>query len=484
MRKRDFSVKIFSIIFSFALPSFLIFGLFFDKALARTATDSKSANITVHVDERYFGNVVAQVTKAFDFQLPNGQLAGSDITLELNQQITPLNQKLEGSYEYTGGAWDTPPMDGKWYQRTASPCWAEVMMPALSQSSSTVVSNNPDIISCDNSGTCTAKNLGTARITVGTSSISSPFYGKAYTKHPEWVDPNDHDAGVTYGECEYWRDSNPHTFEFDVPITYTVTVISDSSNQPPTASCGSITNTTSDSATLNWSFADSDKDGAQASSQIQIAADSEFNDLVYNQIIIGSSTVVTVTGLSSTETYYWRSRVTDDKGNVSNWASCGSFQLVQPFCYVVPRSSSVKVGDAQQFKAYYDSDGNGSAAVQEITESASWSVNNTGIATVDKGLATGKGVGFTNIQATCPGGILGRALIIVYSTPTGSNAVCGNGIIEEGEQCDGANLGGNTCTSLGYVKGGVLQCYPSGSANYCLFDVSGCFYSFQETIPN
>jgi hypothetical protein len=46
--------------------------------------------------------------------------------------------------------------------------------------------------------------------------------------------------------------------------------------------------------------------------------------------------------------------------------------------------------------------------------------------------------------------------------------VCGNGVIETGEQCDGGSLGGATCTSLGF-SGGTLAC--SGS---CTYDTSGC----------
>lgn len=48
------------------------------------------------------------------------------------------------------------------------------------------------------------------------------------------------------------------------------------------------------------------------------------------------------------------------------------------------------------------------------------------------------------------------------------NPVCGNGVLETGEQCDGSNLGGQTCTSLGY-SGGTLSC----NAN-CTFNTSAC----------
>ena len=46
--------------------------------------------------------------------------------------------------------------------------------------------------------------------------------------------------------------------------------------------------------------------------------------------------------------------------------------------------------------------------------------------------------------------------------------VCGNGVVETGEQCDGGDLGGATCTSLGFT-GGTLACGGS-----CQYDTSGC----------
>jgi len=45
--------------------------------------------------------------------------------------------------------------------------------------------------------------------------------------------------------------------------------------------------------------------------------------------------------------------------------------------------------------------------------------------------------------------------------------VCGDGILERGEQCEG-NTGGRTCKSLGFSSG-TLRCGPD-----CLFDVSDC----------
>ena len=59
---------------------------------------------------------------------------------------------------------------------------------------------------------------------------------------------------------------------------------------------------------------------------------------------------------------------------------------------------------------------------------------------------------------------------IVYWPPGSSlpSNDCGNGIIEPPEDCDGTNLGGQTCVSLGFT-GGTLAC-----ATDCTFDTSGC----------
>jgi len=46
--------------------------------------------------------------------------------------------------------------------------------------------------------------------------------------------------------------------------------------------------------------------------------------------------------------------------------------------------------------------------------------------------------------------------------------ICGNGVIDENEQCDSYDLDGQICANYGY-NGGVLSC-----KNDCTFDTSGC----------
>jgi len=48
------------------------------------------------------------------------------------------------------------------------------------------------------------------------------------------------------------------------------------------------------------------------------------------------------------------------------------------------------------------------------------------------------------------------------------NAVCGNGNLDPGEQCDGSDLNGLSCSELGF-SGGTLSCTGS-----CVFNTNGC----------
>jgi hypothetical protein len=57
----------------------------------------------------------------------------------------------------------------------------------------------------------------------------------------------------------------------------------------------------------------------------------------------------------------------------------------------------------------------------------------------------------------------------VYTLLTGGSLLCGNGAIDAGEDCDGANLGTATCGTEGFGGGGTLSCETD-----CTFDTSEC----------
>ena len=65
----------------------------------------------------------------------------------------------------------------------------------------------------------------------------------------------------------------------------------------------------------------------------------------------------------------------------------------------------------------------------------------------------------------CAGAIVG---LLVTPSARAVAQVCGNGVIEGTEACDGLDLGGQTCLTLGF-DGGSLVC-----AGDCNFDTSGC----------
>ena len=74
-------------------------------------------------------------------------------------------------------------------------------------------------------------------------------------------------------------------------------------------------------------------------------------------------------------------------------------------------------------------------------------------------------------------GILACSSSCTFDTSSCSNdpgAVCGNGIAETGEDCDGFDLGGATCQSLGFDQG-TLAC-----GGLCGFDTSGCSFATCE----
>jgi cysteine-rich repeat protein len=57
-----------------------------------------------------------------------------------------------------------------------------------------------------------------------------------------------------------------------------------------------------------------------------------------------------------------------------------------------------------------------------------------------------------------------------------SGGECGDGEINAGEQCDGSNLAGHTCRTIGEFDKGELRCYPKGHEKECQFDISDCQY--------
>ena len=74
--------------------------------------------------------------------------------------------------------------------------------------------------------------------------------------------------------------------------------------------------------------------------------------------------------------------------------------------------------------------------------------------------------------------ITAHADILAILLAGGTPVECGNGIVDGGDQCDGMDLDGQTCTGLGYSLGGSLACGTG-----CGFDASGCLVGVAGQIP-
>jgi len=71
--------------------------------------------------------------------------------------------------------------------------------------------------------------------------------------------------------------------------------------------------------------------------------------------------------------------------------------------------------------------------------------------------------------------LLGVLFIFILVGLSSVSALCGNGIIEVGEQCDGTNLGGQSCSTLGSTyPNAQLGCYPAGNQFECQRNTIAC----------
>lgn len=86
--------------------------------------------------------------------------------------------------------------------------------------------------------------------------------------------------------------------------------------------------------------------------------------------------------------------------------------------------------------------------------------------------------GDASVDANQGAAFIGAKPCVGSLTPSMPTVVCGNGIVEGTEQCDAANLGGASCTSKGFT-GGTLGCTAS-----CLFDTSACTTTPAPTCGN
>ena len=84
------------------------------------------------------------------------------------------------------------------------------------------------------------------------------------------------------------------------------------------------------------------------------------------------------------------------------------------------------------------------------------------------GAGADRGCDITGDVGTLDGAESGYVAEVLTLLEGGTLPGCGNGVVEGAESCDGVDLGGETCASLGFSSGS-LACTAG-----CGFDVSGC----------
>ncbi len=160
---------------------------------------------------------------------------------------------------------------------------------------------------------------------------------------------------------------------------------------------------------------------------------------------------ITSDDLTYGEDYKWRGRVADETGMVSDWVDFGSNNDGVDF-QITPE------GDGG------DDDDTGTCGNGTIETSNNEQCDSTQLG----------GLSCTDFDSFI-GGNLACSSDCTYDTSDcyGSVPVCGNGIVEVGEQCDGG-IGDALCTDFSFT-GGTLSC-----SDTCTFDTNQCTSDSQD----
>jgi hypothetical protein len=116
-------------------------------------------------------------------------------------------------------------------------------------------------------------------------------------------------------------------------------------------------------------------------------------------------------------------------------------------------------------------EGSGAAAIY-LDQSGTMVIDATPIPNTGDGVSFSLAdVTFVEIDEYSGMPISGGACLHVASADLSADGPeCPNGVAEVGEECDGVDLNGQTCTGLGYTDGGTLGCEEAS----CTFDTSAC----------
>jgi uncharacterized repeat protein (TIGR02543 family) len=288
----------------------------------------------------YQGQITVNLIKKIFLRDERGRDVGLAPMINIGATLRLDERDTTGTWFETGGLYDSPPADGRWYKVLDQRMWSrrnEVHM-VVSEPKDTnqirLESSNTNVVTCNtNERTCTAVGAGTADIRVifpntdqtgkknwlGTNKIigSKNGFGLiSYKAKGMYTETYNSRGGINYGQT--WFDAEvtgtnikiaSKTYGFNTMV-FGVIVLPDI-NYGQSTSINSITPTKT-SAQITWTYQDPEND-PQLNYQLQIATNSSFTNIV-QQITAPQNTNVSavrsynVTGLNSGTTYYARIR--------------------------------------------------------------------------------------------------------------------------------------------------------------------------------
>jgi hypothetical protein len=316
------------------------------------------------------GNLRFEV-KSKEFQMvrsdtgKNLSQSNSSLPLGTTLQFRTFNNRVSnatGRWYFIGGAKDSPDMDDNWHSYIVDVISQGRIIGERLVRFKAAYPNNNDPISIEGSGSvrcnnniCNATRVGDASITITFPADKVQFQSQRFFNNG-FIE--DDDVSMRYKKATF-----TYTFE-----------VYDANNTPHTVACLDPDNITATSARIRWRYNDNDRDGdSQTLARVELSTDSEFNNIVKQAGIAGTSTNLTVDGLNLNTRYFVRVRAKNEVNRWSDWQNCAS-----PFRTLNNRDPRVEyraTTDITETSAianwtYYDIDGDSQirATVQLATD--------------------------------------------------------------------------------------------------------------------
>jgi hypothetical protein len=272
-------------------------------------TTGVAGNLRFEVKSKEFQMVRSDTGKNLNLSQSN-----SSLPLGTTLQFRTFNNRISnatGRWYFIGGAKDSPEMDDNWYSYIVDVISQGRIIGERLVRFKADYPNNNDPISIEGSGAvrcnnniCNAIRVGDASITITFPADQAKFQSQRFFNNG-FIE--DDDVSMRYKKATF-----TYTFE-----------VYDDNNTPHTVACLDPDNITATSARIRWRYNDVDID-PQTLARVELATDSEFNNIVKQAGIAGTSNNLTVDGLNLNTRYFVRVRAKNEVNRWSDWQNCAS----------------------------------------------------------------------------------------------------------------------------------------------------------------